>query len=91
MHTIPFDADHPSGGGEGNCEILSPMLEMSEQEYLCANDPPPGSDPSWDSLSESEKDCFRRPQSFNGKSLSDLLRDREALNMSEACKKVGSA
>lgn len=69
-----------------------PMVEMTEEEIRCFGDPEPGTDPSWDSLTESEKNSFRwmrnhpedAAQFNNAKTLGELLKDREAIDMPES-------
>jgi hypothetical protein len=75
-----------SGGTRMEVEY-PPMRTMSEDAYRTFGDPEPGTDEAWDTLTEIEKNYFRylrnnggRDPLAGGKSLSDLLRDREAIN-----------
>lgn len=62
-------------------DLIGEMPEMTAEEYRTFSDPAPGTDPSWDSLSDSEKAYFRNPPRNMGKTFSDLMKDREALEM----------
>ena len=44
------------------------------------DDPILGTDKAWDSLTDTEKSIFRNPVIPLGKSLSDLIRDRDAID-----------
>lgn len=65
----------------------SELRTMTEEEIRTFNDPAPGTDHGWDTMSESMKNCFRNGGHIpdpNLKTLSDLLRDREAIEIPES-------
>lgn len=45
------------------------------------NDPLPGTDKAWETLSDSEKAIFRMPVQEMGKSFNDLFKDRAAIDV----------
>lgn len=57
-------------------EII-PRINVIDETW---NDPAPGEDPSWDTLSDCEKAILRQPQRQSGKFLGDLLRDQGAID-----------
>ncbi len=64
---------------------------MSEEEIRTFNDPEPGTDYGWDTMSESDKNMFRNGGHIpnpNLKTFSDLMRDREAIDMEPVLPKI---
>ena len=65
--------------------MLGPMPTMTQKEFREFNDPVPGTDYGWDTLSESDKNTFRNGGHLpdpRAKTFSDFMRDRNAIMQS---------
>lgn len=86
---VASDAGSPTNVTPADADVEDQQLRtMSAEEYRTFGDPKPGTDESWDTLTESEKNYFRtlrnnggRDPLAGGKTLGDLFRDRAAIDV----------